>query len=255
MNTKRWKRKLQILEQLDSQTEMLSENSFGLFFYTAGKFPQVFLKPLNEAFSSEVVQLNQGMLINFERDLIEEDDEEYALDVMHLFNNSNRMVFADNPFEFALITKTIYLLQQEYIKTGCSYIMLKTILKVLLLHLIRVNNDQYLLQELSQKRIYEFLKLMETHYLSQTEVSFYTLEMGISDKRLNQILKDKLDRTAKQIIQQRQITEAKRLLIRSALTIKEIGFELGFNSLSSFSRFFKKSVGESPSTYRNTHLS
>ena len=91
---------------------------------------------------------------------------------------------------------------------------------------------------------------METHYLQETESIFYATKLGISEKRLNQILKEKLQRTAKQIIQQRQITEAKRLLIRSEATIQEIGFQLGFNSLSSFSRFFKNQVGESPSTYK-----
>ncbi|MEP2237673.1 MAG: helix-turn-helix domain-containing protein [Maribacter sp.] len=69
-------------------------------------------------------------------------------------------------------------------------------------------------------------------------------------KYLNQVRQDKLGLTAKQIIQQRQITEAKRKLIKSEITTKELAFELGFESISSFSRFFKKNVGVSPTQFK-----
>jgi len=95
-----------------------------------------------------------------------------------------------------------------------------------------------------------FLELMEIHFLEKTNTSFYADKIGISSKRLNQILKEKLNLRAKQIIQQRQITEAKRRLVRSEITIKELAFILGFDSMSSFSRFFKKHIGVSPSVFR-----
>ena len=128
--------------------------------------------------------------------------------------------------------------------------MLKTLLKVLLLHLIRYQNDGFLEQDLNQKRVFQFLELMETHFLNETNPKFYAHEIGIGLKRLNQILKEKLNLTAKQVIQQRQITEAKRKLVRSEVSTKELAFELGFGSLSSFSRFFKKKVGVNPSVYK-----
>jgi len=255
MNASLWKQKLQILDELNQDTDMLSENSFAIFFALETEEPLVYLKPLNESFDLKHSSNQKGILINYERELIEEDDQEYALDVMQLFNGSQTLSFKEAPETYTQLLKSLQLLRTEYESQQCSYIMLKTVLKVVLLHLIRFQQKHYAVQELDQKRVYEFLKLMETHYLQQTESAFYAENMGISDKRLNQILKQKLNRTAKQIIQQRQITEAKRLLIRSASTVKEIGFELGFNSLSSFSRFFKNSVGESPSKYRLAHLS
>ncbi|UMB55543.1 AraC family transcriptional regulator [Lutibacter sp. A64] len=51
-------------------------------------------------------------------------------------------------------------------------------------------------------------------------------------------------------MQQRQITEAKRRLIRGENSTKELAFQFGFNSISSFSRFFKKAVGVSPSVFK-----
>jgi len=91
---------------------------------------------------------------------------------------------------------------------------------------------------------------METNFIKETNTDYYANQIGISSKRLNQILKEKLNLTAKQIIQQRQITESKRELVKGEITTKELAFHLGFDSLSSFSRFFKKKVGISPSDFK-----
>ncbi|WP_368667559.1 helix-turn-helix domain-containing protein [Ancylomarina sp. 16SWW S1-10-2] len=47
------------------------------------------------------------------------------------------------------------------------------------------------------------------------------------------------------------MTEAKRRLLKREITTKELAFVLCFDSISSFSRFFKKNVGVSPSIFRN----
>ncbi|WP_244526744.1 helix-turn-helix domain-containing protein [Pseudozobellia thermophila] len=61
----------------------------------------------------------------------------------------------------------------------------------------------------------------------------------ISAKRLNQILKEKLDKTGVQLIHNRLMLEAKRQILHSENTIKEIAYNLGFKDHSHFSRFFK----------------
>lgn len=51
----------------------------------------------------------------------------------------------------------------------------------------------------------------------------------------------------------RQHSEAKRMLIHSKYTIKEIALELGYNDSSYFSRYFKKNTGESPLVFLNRY--
>lgn len=248
-----WADKIQIAEGLDRKTEMLSVNSFGIYFEQRSTTDMiVHFKPLNESFSEKAYAAKDGLLFNFERDLIEEDDIEYALDVMSCFNQSPEL-HLNRQEQIGQVQKVIQLVVGEYHAANSSYIMLKTLLKVLLLSLIRFRNDDFIGQDLNQKRLYQFLKMMETHFLSHTKAAYYARELGISEKRLNQILKEKLNMTAKQIIQQRQITEAKRRLVKSEITIKELAFLLGFDSFSSFSRFFKKAVGSSPSEFRSEH--
>ncbi|GEQ85009.1 hypothetical protein ULMS_05170 [Patiriisocius marinistellae] len=253
MNKKSLNKKIQITENFESNTVLFSENSMGIYFeFKSESNLKLHFKPLNEVFNKDVFTINKGILLNFERELIDEDDIEYALDVFSLFNKYPQFEIKET-LKIVQIKKIVQLLENEFYSGGMSHIMLKTLLKVLLLHLIRYQNSGFLEQDLSQKRVFQFLELMETHFLDNTNASFYANEIGISLKRLNQILKEKLNLTAKQIIQQRQITEAKRRLVRSKITTKELAFILGFDSISSFSRFFKKHIGVSPSAFRQQY--
>ena len=250
MNLNTWKTKIKIDLNFDTKTVLLSGNSMGIYFefYSVNNII-VHFKPLNELFKNSVYTGNSGVLLNFERDLMDEDDIEYALDVMSLFNKYPQLNIKSEK-EVTQVKKLIEMLKDEYFGENVSYIMLKTLLKVLLLHLIRFQNNELLPQDIHQKRVFQFLELMEINFLNETNAEYYANQLGISTKRLNQVLQEKLNLTAKQVIQQRQITEAKRKLIRSEITTKELAFDLGFESISSFSRFFKKNVGISPTAFK-----
>ncbi|MBF8149412.1 AraC family transcriptional regulator [Winogradskyella sp. F6397] len=253
MNKEHFSKNFQIIENFRNNSALLSANSMGIYFeFNSESNLKVHFKPLNEVFNTDGFTNNKGILLNFERELIDEDDIEYALDVFSLFNKYPQFEITEAS-KIKQISNVFQLLKNEFYSNEMSHIMLKTLLKVLLLHLIRYQNNNFLKQDLNQKRVFQFLELMEKHFLENTKASFYANEIGISLKRLNQILKEKLNLTAKQIIQQRQITEAKRRLVRSKITTKELAFILGFDSISSFSRFFKKHIGVSPSAFRQQH--
>lgn len=251
MIVRSYKNKISLGYELKPNTTLLSTNSIGIYFENNSRNILVaHFKPLNQEFSSKAYDYDTGVLINFERDLIDEDDIEYVLDVMALCNKQSEFSIGCKE-QVKAINIYIGLLERELQLEKPSYVILKTVLKLLLLHLIRLQSSVILSQDLQQKRVFQFLELMEIHFMSEIELFFYTDKMGISLKRLNQILKEKLGMTAKQIIQQRQITEAKRRLVKSNESTKEIAFVLGFESISSFSRFFKKKAGLSPSQFKN----
>jgi len=56
------------------------------------------------------------------------------------------------------------------------------------------------------------------------------------------------------MIDERLMTEAKRLLYWSDLTIREIAWELGFETDSYFNRFFKKFTGKTPKAFQKEIL-
>ncbi len=57
--------------------------------------------------------------------------------------------------------------------------------------------------------------------------------------------------SAKEIINGQIVAEAKRFLQFSSNTVKEIAYELNFNTPEQFSHFFKKNTTMSPADYRS----
>jgi AraC-like DNA-binding protein len=96
----------------------------------------------------------------------------------------------------------------------------------------------------------EFNDLIRKHYSKERSVSFYAKMLNIHPNHLNALVKKYSGLTAKETIDDYIVMEAKVLLFSSSLTIKEIAYELGFNSPDQFSSFFKKRLKLSPSHYK-----
>ena len=97
----------------------------------------------------------------------------------------------------------------------------------------------------------KFKRLVNEAYKIEHSMSYYADQLFITPDHLNRTIKSAIGKTAKEYIQSRLITEAKRLLYFSHLSTKEIGFELGFNEPANFSAFFKKCTQLSPSSFKN----
>ena len=197
----------------------------------------------------------KGCMIAFKREYLEEDDKEYALDVFNLFNMHGQCSgFSIDRSIVEILSHVTRLIEKEYSHPMGSYLVLKALLKVLLLNLIRANQHYFLNQDVNQKRVYQFIMLMDEHYKTERKADFYSLKMGISEKRINQILKEKMDRTLTQLLHERVIVEVNRMLTSSELTIKEIAYDLNFDDPAYFSRFYKKQTGQTPEDFRNQTL-
>ena len=201
-----------------------------------------------------VHQLNKagknGELISFKRSMLEEEDTDFLLDLFRIFNVQGEFSCLRLDEVAAKELGDVYrIMELEYHKTN-NFVMMKALLKVLLLKLISVKDLEFTRHDIHQKRVYEFLMLLESNFHTVTNIDFYAGKLGISSKRLNQILKEKLNKTGTQIIHERIILEAKRKIIHSETTIKEIAYELGFSDRPYFSRFFKKQTGQTPEEFQ-----
>lgn len=96
----------------------------------------------------------------------------------------------------------------------------------------------------------EFKNLVESNYRLEHKVTFYSEKLFVSSDHLNKTVKTLTGVSAKVYIQNRIVMEAKRLLINTSLSSKEIGYELGFKDPAHFSAFFKNCTNESVSEFR-----
>ena len=95
-----------------------------------------------------------------------------------------------------------------------------------------------------------FLKILEENYRRDKDVSFYADKMNMSERNLNLICKNNFQKSVSEIIETRKLIEAKNLLIHSDKSVSEIGFELGYNEKSYFTRVFHTKLSITPTQFR-----
>ena len=97
-------------------------------------------------------------------------------------------------------------------------------------------------QKPSYKAFQNFRKLIEENYCRLHTVKDYASLLGVSSKTLTLYAGEFSNYTPLELINNRIILEAKRLLRYSILSVKEIAFRLGFDDPSYFGKFFKRIV-------------
>ena len=97
---------------------------------------------------------------------------------------------------------------------------------------------------------HDFLTLLEEHYTRERSISFYADRMCLTPKYLSTIIKEVSGKHGLQWIDDYVALEAKALLHRNDLSVKQVSDQLNFPSQSMFGRFFKKMTGYSPKQYK-----
>lgn len=104
-----------------------------------------------------------------------------------------------------------------------------------------------------EKVIKSFSVLIDEHFKEESSVNFYADKLNITPNYLNILSQKYLKIPAGDVIKERTILEAKRLLISTDLSIKEIGYQLGFNDNAYFSKVFKKYAGKTPGAFKESY--
>ena len=99
-----------------------------------------------------------------------------------------------------------------------------------------------------------FRRLIDSHYRGLRLPKEYADLLYITPNHLNALCQDLLGKTAGELIRDRTLLEAKRLLTNAKMTATEIAYELNFKDNSYFNRFFKKNAGMTPDDFRKSLL-
>lgn len=102
----------------------------------------------------------------------------------------------------------------------------------------------------SRQLLLRFNDLLEEQFIRLHKVNEYADLLHVSPNHLSETIKKITGKTAGDLIQDRLILEAKRLLLHSGVTAKEIAYHLHYNDPSYFSRFFKTNTGLAPEEFR-----
>jgi AraC-like DNA-binding protein len=101
-----------------------------------------------------------------------------------------------------------------------------------------------------QEKLQAFLDLLEANISTTKQASAYADLVSLSPFQLNSITKNLLGKTVAELIEDQILLEAKRYLLATSNQVNQIAFQLGYEDVSYFIRFFKKLTGLTPDAFR-----
>ena len=172
-----------------------------------------------------------------------------------LFNGtSNIMRLQLSESQADILAEITNRLSKEYqIKDNLQEEMLRTLLKRFIITCTRIAREKFSVSHEKEKSfdiVRQYYVLVDSHFKEKKMVQDYADMLHRSPKTLSNLFMSYGLPSPLRIIHERVEAEAKRLLLYSSKSAKEIAEILGFEDISAFSRFFKNMTGESITDYK-----
>ena len=172
--------------------------------------------------------------------------------INHLYNYFLKQEIINNPD----YNQTLFNKLKEELKSDSSSLP-NIIAALLMVYLLKLNDKNTCLKTVCADNKYleyfnQFKLLVEQNYSRTRDAKVYASDIAISYQHLNDVCKTIVKTTAKSFIDNYVILEAKRMLVSTPLSVKEIAFCLGFDEPTNFLKYFKKHTSLTPVEFRST---
>ncbi len=215
-----------------------------------------FLSP-GQVFSVDSEKIKEAYKLTFTRDFycIQTHDKAVACNGV-LFNNVYETPFVkpckNDTRKLSFILESLV---DEFKEADTAqYDMLQAYLKQFIIHSVRVKKDSHSIKDDIESRLFkDFSILVEQNYKTLHSVTDYANRLGVSPKSLTKNFQKVGAQTPSDFIKNRIVLEAKRQLIYTDESVKQIAYGLGFNDSAYFTRFFTKATSKSPLQFKKDH--
>lgn len=172
------------------------------------------------------------------------------------FNHASVLDLRSTANQFQLANQIKQTIQNEFSRQKkYSHGFLKHLMSALFILYARAFDIQTvrLKQSSHSNHLQNFIALLEANFYQHYPVDWYAEQANLSVSTLNRICKATLNKSAKKLIDERVLLEAKRRLIYTLNSVENIAFALGFDDPAYFSRFFAKYEKMPPGRYRKNN--
>ncbi len=171
-----------------------------------------------------------------------------------------------NPPVLELASKQLYELNLKFQEAYTEYLqnnLLKELkivnsLNSIYIKLTRAYTVNINLKKLNSSNYTNILETLEnlinTHFYKEKFPKFYAYKLNITTKHLNRVVKKTINKTTSQLISERVILEAKRLIVHSQDDLSNIAYTLEFSDYAYFSKYFKSKTGMTPLDFRKKYF-
>jgi len=205
----------------------------------------------------------KGVLIQFNEEFLIQNNNDIAFFFKHnLFNNQKQPSCSLNTDDTFILDEYLNLIKNELTdKKESSHELLRCYLKVFLIQLQyrwqksnTIDGRRVLPEDKKQLQLIKFVNSIEENYKKRLKISDYAGLLQISPRTLSDLTSQLLDKSPSEMIHERIIAEAQRLLLDTDYNINKIGYHLGFDDDSYFVKYFKKHASISPLDFRTFNL-
>ena len=241
------------------------EGSFLMFIWNDGDRPVCFgvdertveLKPgqitcttyLQQVDFTGIDQVDEVKSLRFNREFycVHTNDSEVSCNGLLFFGSNFSPILQLSDDELIRLRTLFDVLAEEFdMKEASQEEMLRILLKRFIIRCTRLANKQLLNNGDNQTEIdliRHYNVLVEEYFKIKKSVSEYADLLHKSPKTIANVFSKNSDLTPLEVIHKRVIMEAKRMLLYTDKSAKEIGYELGYNDPAQFSKLFKKETG------------
>lgn len=165
-----------------------------------------------------------------------------------------------------VLAKEDHLLFEQYIalfqqQNKCSpsifqYDALRYLLYSLIAQINRVYKQEEQFMQPSTRKdqiVFQFYNLLHHYYLVEKSVGFYANQLKLTPKYLTTLIRQRTGKSISKVIIDLVIVKAKTYLTATDWPVYQIAEQLHFADATTFCRYFKTQVGQTPLQYRNNH--
>jgi len=200
---------------------------------------------------------SNGLVIAFSKDFLYQNAQDQAiLATSHIFNyalQSPLIPLLENDYQrFGALFSELKLEYEQTVGDPFRQEIMRNLLRSILLRAERLKANQAPSTTLAYYHDFiRFKDRVEDDFNRTRNVVDYAQALGYSPKKLNQLSRLVLNKSAKAFIDERVLLEIKRLLAHSDLSIKEITEHIGFDEPTNLVKFFKRHTQQTPSMFRD----
>lgn len=233
----------------DKKTQVMFEDEFF-------SLPSNSILCFTEFHKVEFNNISEARFIKFNREFycVLDHDKEVSCKGILFFGANQLPVFQIPEGEiekFEVLWKMFQIEMQS--KDELQLEMLQTMLKrfiILCTRIYKAQNNFLNLKSTDVDIVRNFHFLVEQHFKTKHAIEEYATLLNKSPKTISNLFSVISSKTPLQIIRERKMLEARRMLRYTDKSVKEIAYEIGFEDIQTFSRFFKKHELISPSEYK-----
>lgn len=217
-----------------------------------------FIAP-GQAHSFDGTRDYEGIIIHFNDSFMADEESSESVFLKYdVFNAYDALPYYRVTHEEAARLMTLVSgMNREYALTG-AFAHKDYMQYLVRLFLIRVQRNgersqkaKLYVNSVANRTFVRFRQQLEQHFHTVHTVKSYADMLNISSRALTNYVNQSTHCSPLQVINDRLVLEAKRQLQHSALSIKEIAYDLGFEDPSYFAKFFKRMTGRMPNEFRN----